>query len=128
MSRIRGKNTGPERVIVDALHARGLDFEQHAADLPGKPDVLFRKAGVAVFIDGDFWHGWRFPLWKHKLSRQWQTKISATRRRDQKNMRKLRRDGWQVIRIWEHQIEQNPQKCIERILLAVGREEMCENP
>jgi DNA mismatch endonuclease (patch repair protein) len=97
-----------------------VSFEQHAADLPGKPDVLFREARVAVFIDGDFWHGWRFPLWKHKLSEKWQTKISATRRRDQKNMRKLRRDGWRVIWIWEHQVEQDLDQCVGRILCAIN--------
>jgi len=119
MSRIRSKDTGPEKVIVEALLEHGLEFEQHAADLPGKPDVLFRETGVAVFIDGDFWHGWRFPLWQHKLTSKWQAKIAGNRRRDQRNMRKLRRDGWRVIRIWEHQVEQNLEKCISRILSAV---------
>jgi DNA mismatch endonuclease (patch repair protein) len=118
MSRIRGKDTKPERIIFNGIRAAGLNTEAHAPDLPGKPDIVFRDAKFAVFIDGDFWHGWRFPLWKHKLSKQWRDKIAANRARDQRNIRKLRRTGWQVLRIWEHQIEADPEKCIEKILNA----------
>ena len=58
------------------------------------------------------------PLWKHKLSEKWQNKIEATRKRDQKNFLKLRRLGWKVIRIWEHQVERSPDECLARILEA----------
>ena len=77
MSRIRGKNTTPEQIIFSVLSREGISFSRHAADLPGRPDVVLRRAKLAVFIDGDFWHGWRFPLWKHKLSEKWQDKIEA---------------------------------------------------
>ncbi|MBY0332282.1 MAG: very short patch repair endonuclease [Acetobacteraceae bacterium] len=115
MSRIRGKDTGPERAVADALRGRGWEFETHARDLPGRPDILFREAQVAVFVDGDFWHGWRFPVWKDKLSEKWEAKIEATRRRDARNFRKLRRAGWRVVRIWEHQVERDLHACIARI-------------
>jgi DNA mismatch endonuclease (patch repair protein) len=120
MAKIRGKDTTPERTIVGHLQQRGFGFDQHTADLPGRPDIVFRDRKVAVFIDGDFWHGWRFPLWKHKLSPKWQEKIAATRVRDARNFRKLRRAGWTVLRLWEHQIESNPEKCIERIVGAAS--------
>jgi DNA mismatch endonuclease (patch repair protein) len=74
---------------------------------------------VVVFIDGDFWHGWRFPLWKSKLTDPWQQKIEATRRRDHRNFRRLRQLGWLVIRIWEHQIEQDFGRAMERIRVAL---------
>lgn len=119
MSRIRGKDTGPERAIAGLLVERGWEFESHATDLPGRPDIVFRDAGVIVFIDGDFWHGFRFPLWQHKLSPKWQEKIAATRARDQRNFRKLRRDGWTVVRIWEHQIERDAAACADRIETAL---------
>jgi DNA mismatch endonuclease (patch repair protein) len=119
MARIRGKGTGPERLILAGLDARGLVCEQYAGDLPGRPDIVFRKVQVAVFVDGDFWHGWRFPLWKHKLSVKWQKKIEATRARDAKNFKTLRRDGWTVLRIWEHQVERNVDSCIDRIVDVV---------
>lgn len=120
MARIKGKDTGPERIVVTALNELGLSFDQHAADLPGRPDVVFRDLKLAVFIDGDFWHGWRFPLWEHKLSDRWRAKIRATRQRDQRNFRKLRRAGWVVMRIWEHELEADPTRCIAKIV-AVSR-------
>jgi DNA mismatch endonuclease (patch repair protein) len=119
MSRIRGKNTSPERIIFALLDQHGFHFEKHARNLPGRPDVVFREAMLAVFLDGDFWHGWRFPLWEHKLSDQWKAKIAETRQRDRRNFQALRRRGWRILRIWEHQIERSPNGCIERILRAL---------
>ena len=122
MARIKGKNTGPERAVAGALSGRGLEFETHAKDLPGRPDMLFREAKVVVFVDGDFWHGWRFPIWRDKLSEQWEAKIEATRRRDARNFRRLRRSGWKVIRIWEHQVEKNLPSCVDRIVQILSPE------
>lgn len=119
MASIKGKHTGPERTIMLALTSRGLGFESHVAQLPGRPDVVFRHEQVAVFVDGDFWHGWRFPLWQHKLSQKWQEKIAATRERDKRNFSKLRRRGWKVLRIWEHQLESDPEGCLNRIVTAL---------
>jgi DNA mismatch endonuclease (patch repair protein) len=119
MARIRGKNTKPERMVEKSLAERCLQFETHPADLPGRPDIAFRREKVAVFIDGDFWHGWRFPLWQKKLVPKWQEKIAGNRARDLRNFRVLRRSGWKVIRIWEHQVEQDLPQCVERIVVAV---------
>jgi len=116
MSRIPGKNTKPEKIIFARLNQRHVYFAKHVKTLPGKPDIVFRRARLAVFIDGDFWHGWRFPLWQHKLSDEWNKKIAANRSRDQRNFRELRRIGWKVLRIWEHQIEKSPDACVELIL------------
>ncbi len=71
-----------------------------------------------VFIDGDFWHGWRFPAWEQKLPEFWKAKIGRNRSRDQLNFRRLRRAGWKVIRVWEHQIERQLEHTIRRILDA----------
>ena len=121
MARIKGKNTGPERLVGGGLAVLGIRFERHPADIPGRPDVIFRQMKVAVFIDGDFWHGWRFPLWCRKLSPRWPDKIAGNRESDQRTFRKLRRLGWKVIRIWEHQIEQDLQRCIARIVAVIRR-------
>jgi DNA mismatch endonuclease (patch repair protein) len=115
MSRIKGKNTLPERVIAEALATLGLTWEAHAGDLPGRPDFVFREAKVAIFVDGDFWHGWRFSLWQDKLTEAWELKITGNRARDKRNHRKLRRMGWAVIRIWEHQIRKDLPKAISRL-------------
>jgi len=119
---IRGKGTGPETTITGLLRRRRLRFETHAKDLPGRPDIVFRKRKIAVFIDGDFWHGWRFPLWEHKLTPKWREKIGKTRARDQRNFRKLRRAGWRVLRIWEHQVERDPEACVKKIVSVLHRE------
>jgi DNA mismatch endonuclease (patch repair protein) len=121
MARIRGKNTGPEKLVAEGLAGQGVRFERHPADLPGRPDIVFRRLKVAVFIDGDFWHGWRFPLWQRKLSPRWQEKIAGNRARDRRTFRNLRRSGWKVVRIWEHQVEQDLPRCIARVLAAVQK-------
>lgn len=122
MARIKGRDTGPERVIARLLAANGLHPSRHDEGLPGRPDFVFARAGVAVFVDGDFWHGWRFPVWRDKLSAHWEKKIETNRRRDARNFARLRYRGWIVIRLWEHQIEREPDACISRVLaaLAVG--------
>lgn len=119
MSRIRSRDTQPELVIRKLLHARGLRYRTHVAALPGCPDVVFRTPKVAVFIDGDFWHGWRFSAWKEKLAPYWREKIERNMRRDNQNFRKLRRQGWLVIRLWEHEIEADAAGCADRVVAAV---------
>jgi DNA mismatch endonuclease, patch repair protein len=115
MSKIRGKYTGPERAVAAIVAGLGLEAEYHVRDLPGRPDLVLRKRRVAIFVDGDFWHGWRFPIWRKKLSEKWEMKIALNRRRDAINHAKLRRSGWLVIRIWEHQLESDPDSVTTRL-------------
>jgi DNA mismatch endonuclease (patch repair protein) len=119
MARIKGRDTGPERTVAALLTDAGVTFECHARDLPGRPDFVVRDARVAVLVDGDFWHGWRFPAWRDKLSPGWEAKIEANRRRDVRNMRRLRHQGWIVVRLWEHQVRRNPEQCLRRVLSAL---------
>lgn len=119
MSQVKGKDTGLETAVRSALHKRGLRFRKHVKELPGKPDIVFITPRVAVFIDGDFWHGYRFPLWEHKVSDFWKRKITKNRERDTRNHRKLRGMGWTVIRLWQHDIHKDIQACIERIISTV---------
>jgi len=121
MSRIRGIDTTPERYICSLLQASGVRFNQHDKTLPGKPDFTFADAKLVVYVDGDFWHGWRFPRWKHRLAPFWRDKIAGNRRRDARNFRASRKYGWKVMRIWEHQIEENSVECVCRILKVLGR-------
>lgn len=119
MSRVKGKDTGPEKLIRSELHKRGLRFKKHLKSLPGTPDIVFVRAKVAVFIDGDFWHGYRFPQWEHKVADFWKEKINKNRKRDQRNFRKLRKMGWRVIRVWQHEVKKSPQACTQKIIEAV---------
>lgn len=123
MSRVKNKNTDIELTVRHMVNRRGLKFRKHVAELHGCPDLVFDKARIAVFIDGDFWHGWRLSKWQEKLTPFWRKKIDGNRQRDVKNFRKLRRRGWGVIRLWQHQVEQDTKKCVDRIEEAVrGRQ------
>ena len=119
MSRIKGKDTGLETRVRSELHRRGLRFRKHVKDLPGKPDVVFTRSKVAVFIEGDFWHGYKFTEWEHKVSDFWKVKISKTIERDAKNQRQLNEMGWTVIRLWQHDLERNYQTSIQGVVSAV---------
>jgi DNA mismatch endonuclease (patch repair protein) len=115
MSRIRSTNTKPELVIRKLVHSRGLRFKIHVRSLRGCPDLVFGGSKVAVFVDGDFWHGWRFHKWGDNLAPYWKAKIEGNRRRDRLTFQWLRRNGWRVIRLWEHQVRSDPVMCVERI-------------
>jgi DNA mismatch endonuclease (patch repair protein) len=120
MSRIRGKDTKPEKAVAAILSQLDVRFETHCKDLPGRPDFVVRDKSMAIQVDGDFWHGWRFPAWRHKLQPKWARKIESNRKRDRRNRAKLRQSGWRVLRIWEHQIERDPLGCVIRIASFLG--------
>lgn len=117
MSRIRSKDTLPERLLRSALHKRGRRFRLHATGLPGSPDLVFVRERVAVFVDGDFWHGRNLEQWMHKLKPYWRDKIAGNRRRDRRLTDRLRRMGWRVVRVWERDVY----KALERAVLKVER-------
>lgn len=121
MSRIRGMDTTPELIIRRVAHARGLRYRTHVMTLPGRPDMVFTRLRVAVFVDGDFWHGWQYPRWRERLTKYWREKIERNRRRDKKNFRRLRRAGWTVVRIWEHEVHTDPHGCVDRIESALAK-------
>lgn len=74
-----------------------------------------------MFVDGDFWHGYRFPLWQGKLTVFWRKKIACNRRRDTTNFRRLRRQGWTVIRLWGHDVLDDVASCVTKVVTAVER-------
>jgi len=115
MSRIRSRDTRPELTIRRLLHANGLRYRIHVGSLPGRPDIVFSGPKVAVFVDGDFWHGWDFSKWKDNLAPYWRTKIERNMRRDIENRRQLKEQGWTVIRLWEHEIEEDGAACAELV-------------
>jgi len=119
MSHVKQKDGSLEVIIRSILHKKGYRFNKHVKTLPGSPDVVFTREKIAIFIDGDFWHGYYFPQWEHKLKDFWKKKIKRNRQRDQKNFRKLRKMGWRVIRIWQHEIEYNLETCVIKIIQAV---------
>lgn len=108
MSRIRSKNTKPEIDLRSCLHAAGFRFRIHRKDLPGKPDIVLPKYKTVIFVHGCFWHyhancnEGRIPSTNSKF---WQTKLSKTIERDVSHQAALTAAGWQVIIIWECELE-----------------------
>lgn len=120
MQRVKLKNGSLETLVQRELQAMGLRFQRHNRSLPGSPDIVFPKERVAIFVDGDFWHGWRLPAWEHKLSLFWRDKLRANRARDQRNFRRLRESGWKVVRVWQHELKAtNDGRFVHRILKAL---------
>lgn len=107
MSKIRSRGTKFENEFVKLIKAATRNkFEQNAKDLIGKPDVLFRKEKICIFLDSDYWHGWQFPRWKNLLKNDyWKEKIDRNRKRDRKVTSTLRRNGWTVVRLWGHDVK-----------------------
>lgn len=120
MSRVRGTDTALERAVRAELFRRGYRFRKNVRALPGKPDVVFLRHRVAVFIDGDFWHGYKFGSWRAKLTPGWQKKIEQNLMRDTQNRRRLRRMGWKVVRLWGHEVEADLARCVEKIERAIN--------
>jgi DNA mismatch endonuclease (patch repair protein) len=124
----RKKNTAPEILLRKALSAAGLRFRLHAKDLPGCPDLVIRRRRIALFCDGDFWHGRNWSNRKSKLSMGWNaeywvSKIERNRERDRFVTKTLRRLGWRVIRVWEGDVRRTPQRVATKILIAIDRDD-----
>ena len=123
MQSVRSKGTKPEQKVFAELKRRKIYFAPHVDKLIGKPDIVFRRKRVIVFIDSDFWHG--HPE-RHRApsSNQdyWQAKIARNRARDIEVTAALQAAGWTVLRLWEYDINHAFTECIAVILRAIGRE------
>lgn len=117
MALIRGKDTKPEIVVRKIAHSCGYRFRLHVSKLPGKPDIVFPRLRKVIFVHGCYWH--RHPgcalarLPKTKL-RFWVPKLTENRRRDLRNIARLRRGQWKVTVVWECQLK-NPVSLEKRI-------------
>jgi DNA mismatch endonuclease (patch repair protein) len=117
MSRIRGKDTAPERVLRSALHVVGYRYRLHVKTLPGCPDLVFRKRKKVIFVHGCFWHSHaKCRLGKLPKSnlKFWGPKLEGNRKRDERNIRKLRRMGWQVLVVWQCKLR-TPKDCLPKV-------------
>jgi DNA mismatch endonuclease (patch repair protein) len=101
-----------------------MRFRKNVSSLPGKPDIVFPAHKVAVFCDGDFWHGRNWRKDKARLSKgpnapYWVAKIQANRDRDKRHVRELTKRGWTVIRFWDSDILQDPHRVANEILRLI---------
>jgi DNA mismatch endonuclease, patch repair protein len=118
MAKIKSRNTKFKEDFIRELKKRtNRRFTKNEKLIKGKPDIVFEKIKVCVFLDSDFWHGWQYPRWKHLLKDDfWRDKIKKNRVRDKKTSAYLRRNGWTVLRLWEHSIKMNKSTQINKIL------------
>lgn len=117
MSRIRGRDTKPERVVRSLLHRIGYRFRLHRKDLPGRPDIVLPKYRTVIFVHGCFWHRHpNCPLAYTPRSRVafWRSKFAANVHRDRRTSRALRQLGWSVVTVWECHLR-NPHKMRDRL-------------
>ena len=122
MAAVRSTGTRLEAVCAVVLRTAGAtQVEQNAADIHGRPDFVVRRLRLAVFVDSCFWHGCslhcRMPATRRDY---WLAKIRRNRARDRSVTRRLRRERWVVVRIWEHSLRE-PDKVEQRLRRALGR-------
>ena len=117
MSKIRSRDTKFEKDFIVALKkATRKKFQANVTSIRGKPDIVFVREKICIFLDSDFWHGWQYPRWKHLLKNNfWREKIENNRMRDKKITLYLRKNSWKIFRIWEHDIEKKPAQTINKI-------------
>jgi DNA mismatch endonuclease (patch repair protein) len=112
MAAIRSIDTGPERSLRRALRSLGLlGYRCHHRALPGRPDIVFTRWRVAVFVDGAFWHGHPDFFQFGKLGTYWDNKIGRTQERDAAQQAALDGLGFQVVRFWDFDVDAEPTRC-----------------
>ena len=116
MSHIRGKNTSIEISFRKLLLKNGMGRYRIHYNLPGKPDIVYVSKKIVVFLDGDFWHGYKWKnLGKAPPRKYWRRKIEKNIGRDKKYNLLLKKDGWKVVRLWEHDIKKHSDRCLNKI-------------
>lgn len=119
MKRIRGINTNPGITLRKALWSQGIRYRLNVKKLPGKPDIVILKSKLVIFIDGEFWHGYKWEEKRPKLKSNrdyWIKKIEGNIERDTLNAKKLEDLGYTVFRFWEHEIKKNLSGCMSIII------------
>ncbi|WP_369998484.1 very short patch repair endonuclease [Winogradskyella sp.] len=120
MSKIRGKNTKPELLFRKALWEKGVRYRVDSKQLPGRPDVSIKKYKLAVFIDGEFWHGYNWDERKDKLKSNrgfWIPKIERNMQRDREVNQQLKEMDFTVFRFWTHEVKDNLKTCINDVMM-----------
>ena len=122
MSQIRSRDCKTtEEALVSLMRLGNVRGWRRKSVLAGRPDFVFPKFHVAVFVDGCYWHGCkRCGLRSRSNVAYWVPKIEGNMKRDRRNSRTLRDAGWKVVRIWEHDLKSNPMKCLKKIQLAIS--------
>lgn len=122
MSSIHSKDTAIELEIRKRLHKYGLRYRKNVGNLPGKPDIAFLRKRVVVFCDSCFWHGCNKHFRQPKSNQSyWNPKIKRNIERGREIFKKYQKEGWIVLRFWEHDIHSHPDKVTEKIRETINR-------
>jgi len=123
MSRIRGKDTKPEMLVRQYLHARGLRYRLHTKELPGKPDLVFSGLRTVIFVHGCFWHrheGCRYFVVPKTRTDFWLNKIGRNVANDERQQQELRNQGWRVLVVWECELRPlHRERTLERLFYSL---------
>lgn len=123
MSRIQGRNTGPEIRLRSLLHRAGFRFRLHVRDLPGRPDIVLPRYRTAIFVHGCFWHrhpGCRNSTMPSTRRDFWKKKFEENVKRDDRNRNALEDAGWSVAVVWECELEADAQGVLDRVTRDLG--------
>lgn len=120
MKAAKPRDTAPEKALRSALHKKGLRFridQKPIKELNRKADIVFRSAKVAIFVDGCFWHGCPIHGTQAKANAEfWKNKIKRNQERDLETNRLLKKAGWKVIRVWEHENSEKASRKINKVI------------
>lgn len=122
MSRVKLKNGKAEQLLAKRLWHMGYRYRKNDRRLPGSPDIAITKYKIAIFVDGEFWHGKDWEVRKERLRRNreyWIEKIQENMARDRRNAAELELMGWRVLRFWEKDVKKDTEACLEEIGDAV---------
>lgn len=123
MRKIKSKNTKPEIKFRKKLWAKGIRYRINDKRYPGKPDIVIPKHKIAIFIDGEFWHGYNWKEKREKIKSHrdyWIPKIEKNIKRDKKYTKELKTMGWTVVRFWENEIKKGIDSCINKTMEIIN--------
>ena len=123
MSRIKGKNTTPEKLVRHHLFSHGFRYRNNVVTLPGKPDIVLPKYKTCIFVNGCFWHkheDCKYFIWPKSNVDFWKSKIDANVERDKRNYIRLAEMGWKVVVIWECELKKNKfEKTMDNVISSI---------
>jgi len=108
MALVRNRDTKPEKVVRSLVYGMGFRYRLHVHELPGRPDIVFKKRGKAIFVHGCFWHrhpGCKLARLPKSRLHFWKPKLESNRERDLRNQRALEEMGWSVLVVWECELD-----------------------
>ena len=122
MSKVKLKNGVAEQLLAKELWARGVRYRKNYKRLPGSPDIAITKYKMAIFIDGEFWHGYDWENKKHKIKSNkeyWIEKIEENIARDKRNDDLLMQQGWVFIHFWEKEVKKDVSACADLVMKVI---------